>query len=245
MKNVLFKIRRQEKPGAQPYWELFDLKFTEGLTVVQALEAIQKRPLNADGRAVTPVVWSQACQGAQCTSCFILINGKPRAACQTLVKDLFQPISLEPLSKFPVIRDLVVDCSRVDQDTKRLHAWNELDAYHNTMGHRNPSESSESNVDASRCTSCGACLEACPQYHVSSAFVGPRLLLSCQQHLQQTRSSDHKRAMLEALAADGGVFDCCNVQNCQRVCPQKINITETIGLLKRAVLKGAVKRFLG
>lgn len=245
MKNVLFKIRRQEKPGAQPYWELFDLKFIEGMTVAMALEMIQKKPVNADGRAVSPVVWTNACQDKLCSACFMLINGKPQAACQTPVHDLFQPITLQPLSKFPVIRDLVVDRSRVEQDMKRLHAWSKLDAYHATNEHRNPCESNESSVTASCCTSCGACLEACPQYHASSAFVGPMLLLRCHQHLLSARSADHKQGMLEALAADGGVFDCCNVQNCQRVCPQKINMTETIGLLKRAVLKGTVKKFLG
>jgi len=239
MKNVLFKIRRQEKPAACAYWELFDLQYAEGMTVALALEQIQRRPINADGRAVTPVVWDRG------DFCLIRINGKPRVPQEVDVREVFQPICLEPLSKFPVMRDLIVDRSREEKDGQRLQAWSRLDAYHNTNEHRSAVVADDLCRDLARCTSCGACLEACPQYHPSSAFVGPRLLLRCQQHLSNTRSTDHQRAMLEALASDGGVFDCCNAQNCQRVCPQKINITENIGLLKRAVLKGAVKRFLG
>jgi len=35
----------------------------------------------------------------------MLINGKARMACSALVDQLEQPIRIEPLSKFPVIRD--------------------------------------------------------------------------------------------------------------------------------------------
>jgi succinate dehydrogenase / fumarate reductase iron-sulfur subunit len=175
----------------------------------------------------------------------MLINGKPKAACQTPVDHLLQPVCLEPLSKFPVLRDLVVDRFQTHKDCQRLQVWKELDGYHNTNEHRNSYSLDSSFAEAARCVSCGACLEACPQYHEGSCFVGPMVLLRAYPHLLNARSHEHKQAMLKALAAEGGVFACCNAQNCQRVCPQKINITETIGLLKRAVLKGTVKRFLG
>ena len=53
----------------------------------------------------------------------MIINGTPRQACSALIDDLRQPIRLEPLTKFPLVRDLKVDRTLLFDALKKTHAW--------------------------------------------------------------------------------------------------------------------------
>ena len=57
----------------------------------------------------------------------MLINGKARMACSALVDNLEQPIRVEPLSKFPLVRDLQVDRSVLFENLMRVKAWVPVD----------------------------------------------------------------------------------------------------------------------
>ena len=45
------------------------------------------------------------CLEEVCGACSMVINGRPRQSCSTLVDQLTEPIKLEPMKTFPVIRD--------------------------------------------------------------------------------------------------------------------------------------------
>ena len=45
VKEVLFKIKRQNSPQEEPYWEEFKVPYRPNMNVVSALMAIQKHPL--------------------------------------------------------------------------------------------------------------------------------------------------------------------------------------------------------
>src|SRR5207248_10538734 len=106
---VLFKIRRQPSPSAKPHWEEFELPWHPGMNVISSMMEIARNPVTRDGKATTPIAYDSNCLEEVCGSCAMLINGKARMACSALVDKLEQPIRLEPLSKFPIIRDLAVD----------------------------------------------------------------------------------------------------------------------------------------
>lgn len=48
------------------------------------------------------------CLEEVCGACSMVINGRARQSCSAIVDQLEQPIRLEPMSTFPVIRDLQV-----------------------------------------------------------------------------------------------------------------------------------------
>ena len=51
-----------------------------------------------------------ACRVSMCGSCAMVINGRERLACKTVVGDLKEGrITIRPLNHFPVVKDLVVD----------------------------------------------------------------------------------------------------------------------------------------
>ena len=108
-KTVQFEIKRQASPDAPAVWEKFELEWRPGMNVVSAMMEIATNPVTADGRPTTPIAYDSNCLEEICGSCAMLINGRARMACSALIDNLEQPIKIEPLSKFPLVRDLQVD----------------------------------------------------------------------------------------------------------------------------------------
>ena len=97
------------------------------MNVISAMMEIAANPVTADGRATTPVTYDSNCLEEICGSCAMRINGKARMACSALVDNLEQPIRVEPLSKFPLVRDLQVDRSVLFENLKAVKAWVPID----------------------------------------------------------------------------------------------------------------------
>src|SRR5262245_623433 len=127
---ILFKIKRAEGPGKEAVWDEFEVPWEPQMNVISALMEIQRNPVTKGGKTVAPVVWDQACLEEVCGSCTMLVNGKVRQACAALVDNLSpngEPITLEPMTKFPLVRDLIVDRSRMFDHLKKVKAWIFLD----------------------------------------------------------------------------------------------------------------------
>ncbi|MGH7294779.1 MAG: 2Fe-2S iron-sulfur cluster-binding protein, partial [Polyangiaceae bacterium] len=122
-KKVRLKVLRKDGPTARSHWQEFELPWQPHMNVISALMEIQKRPVTASGEKTTPVVWECVCLEEVCGSCTMVINGKVRQSCSAMVDALApegQTIRLQPMTKFPVVRDLVVDRSRMFEDLKRV-----------------------------------------------------------------------------------------------------------------------------
>src|SRR5918911_3303593 len=128
--HVDIKIRRREGPDKTPYWEEFRIPYRPNLNIISALMEIRKNPVTKDGKQTTPPVWDMNCLEQVCGICTMVINGRVRQSCSALVDQLEQPITLEPMRKFPNIRDLVGDRSEMFEHLKRVKAWIEIDGSH-------------------------------------------------------------------------------------------------------------------
>src|SRR5580698_5362463 len=120
-------VRRCDGPGQMEREDTFLVDWEPTLTVIGCLMAIQRNPVTRDGRRTPPVVWESNCLEEVCGACTMVINGKVRQACTALVDRLEKPIRLEPMSKFPLVRDLVVDRHRIFDDFKKVRAWIPID----------------------------------------------------------------------------------------------------------------------
>lgn len=233
---ITLKIKRQDNPQLKPRWETFALKYRRGMNVISCLMEIRKNPKTADGLHTTAVKWDQNCLEEVCGSCTMVINGRVRQACAALVDRLEDPICLEPMTKFPIVCDLVVDRSSMFEALKRVKAWIPVDGIHDIgPGPRIDSKTQQEMYALSKCMTCGCCLEACPQVNGHSPFVGPAVL--SQVRLFNTHPTGHSNAgeRLEALMTTGGAQDCGNAQNCVQVCPQKIPLTTSIAEINRQI----------
>ena len=113
---------RQATPDSRPYSEDFDIRWRPGMNVISALMDIAANPVTHSGKATAPIVYESNCLEEVCGSCAMLINGKPGWACRHLLRTPGEMVRLEPLSRFPVVRDLVVDRSVLFENLKRVKA---------------------------------------------------------------------------------------------------------------------------
>jgi succinate dehydrogenase / fumarate reductase iron-sulfur subunit len=177
----------------------------------------------------------------------MVINGKVRQSCSALVDKLSpdgEPITLEPMTKFPVVRDLWVDRSRLFEDLKRVKAWVPIDGtYDLGAGPPISQELQEERYPLSRCISCGCCLEACPQYTPVNKFVGAAVISQARLFNDHPIGAALKKDRLEALMDEGGVFECGKAGNCVQVCPKQIPLLESIAAIQRQVTVQLVKNF--
>src|SRR3569832_2591827 len=127
-KTVEIHIRRRAYPDAPEYWEQFEIPYRPNLNIISCLMEIQKNPVNKAGQRTTPPVWQMNCLEQVCGICTMVINGRARQSCSALVDNLepHKPITLEPMSKFPHVRDLVVARSEMFDHLKRVKAWIEI-----------------------------------------------------------------------------------------------------------------------
>lgn len=233
--EIRFRIKRQAGPDAHPYWEVFKMPYAPGHNVVSALMYLREHPINALGKKVQPVVWESNCMEEVCGACSMLVNGVPRQACAALVDELEQPIVLEPLSRFPLVRDLMVDRQEMFDALLKVKAWVPVDGTYDIHRHAPLISPGEQSVRYlfSRCMTCGCCMEACPQFHQGSRFMGPAPLGQVRLHNSHPTGGYFKEDRLHALMEPGGIADCGNAQNCVKVCPKDIPLTQAIGELGR------------
>ncbi len=234
-KQIHFKIKRQDSPDRDPYWEQFRMPWTDGHNVVSALMYLREHPVNLQGTRVPPVVWECNCMEEVCGACTMVINGVPRQACAALVDELEQPIVLEPLSKFPLVRDLQVDRQKMFDALMKVKAWIEVDGTHDIHRHApliSPGVQSIRHLFA-RCMTCGCCVEACPQYTKSSRFIGPAAIAQVKLHNSHPTGVYDREDRLHAAMDEGGIADCGNAQICVKVCPKQIPLTDAIAEIGR------------
>lgn len=228
-------------PGHQ-YWEEFELELMPFANVISALMEIQRRPINRLGEKVTPVVWEAGCLEEVCGSCSMLINGYPRQACTALIENLVKAagdftIRLAPLTKFPLVRDLIVERSRMFEDLKRIHGWIDVGSTFNNQepGPKISPEKQRVMYHLSTCMTCGCCLEACPQVNDHSAFIGPAAVSQARLFNANPVGHTQRAIRLRPLMEKGGISDCGNNQNCVKVCPKNIPLTDSIAAIGRDV----------
>ena len=95
--------------------------------MLSVLMDIAMNPVDHRGKQTIPIAYDSNCLEEVCESCAMRINGRAAMACSSLIDKLEQPIRLEPLSRFPVIRDLAVDRSVLFENLKQVKAWASMD----------------------------------------------------------------------------------------------------------------------
>ncbi len=254
-RTVIFRIRRCDGPGKASYWESFRVPVPKNANVISCLQAIAANPVTTEGKRTTPVVWDANCLEEVCGACTMVINGRVRQSCSCLI-DEYAPdegsvITLEPMSKFPVVRDLWVDRQRLFHNLARVRAWVPIDGtYYLGGGPKESARAQETRYKLSECMSCGCCLEVCPQFNIEpdpaawgSAFIGAHALSQARLFNEHGTGKELRVERLDTLMGEGGVNDCGNAQNCVKACPKSIPLTESIAAIGRAVTIHAVASY--
>jgi succinate dehydrogenase / fumarate reductase iron-sulfur subunit len=268
-RRIRVRVLRQDVSGGESYWERFEVPYEANMNVISVLQKIAAGARSQDGRRVPPVAWDCCCLEEVCGSCTMLINGRTRMACSALVDKLLaedgEEIELRPMSKFPVVRDLVVDRRRLFRSLEKVKAWVPVDdSYDHGPGPRISPEQQEDAYPLTTCISCGCCLEACPQFTkvepvrregesaedfearrkvaFDEGFIGAHAISQTMLFNSHPTGKMIADERLEALTGPGGLQMCGNAQNCVAVCPKHIPLTRSIARAGRAATVWAIKK---
>jgi succinate dehydrogenase / fumarate reductase, iron-sulfur subunit len=245
-KKIHLIITRQNDAQSASYTEEFMVPYRPNMNIISALMEIQKNPVNTKGEKTTPVIWESVCLEEVCGACSMVINGKPHQACSSLIDQLEQPVRVAPLKTFPVMRDLLVDRTRMFDALKKVKAWVPIDGtYDLGPGPRMPEKTRQWAYELSKCMTCGCCLEACPNVNEKSDFMGPAPLSQVRLFNAHPTGAMHKEDRLAAIMGEGGITSCGNSQNCVEVCPKGIPLTTSIAHLNRQTTIQSFKNFFG
>jgi succinate dehydrogenase / fumarate reductase iron-sulfur subunit len=230
MARATFRIWRgdAERGAFQDY----STEVSEGMVVLDAVHRVQAEEAND-----LAVRWN--CKAGKCGSCSAEINGHPKLMCMTRLNslNLSEPVTVEPMKAFPLVKDLVTDVSWNYRLKKNIKPFKprKPDAPDGTWRMMQPDV--DRVQEFRKCIECFLCQDVCHilrDHHMHDEFIGPRFILynaALEMHPLdiEDRLGDLKRR-------DGIGF--CNITRCcTKVCPEHITITENaiIALKERVV----------
>ncbi len=185
------------------------------------------------------LAFRKSCAHGVCGSDAMIINGKERLACKTLVKDVIREnentIRIEPLKHLPVQRDLMVAQTKFFDRYKAVSPYfmpkvpaPETGEYYQSQDERQRFD------DPTKCILCSACYSACPVPDTKPEFIGPAASIQAARFTKDSRDKGLV-PRLDALDTENGVWSCENHFQCTRVCPRGIKITKIINETKREI----------
>lgn len=184
-------------------------------TIATALTNLNSTPLtDISGNAAAPIVWQCSCLQKKCGACAMVINGRPGLACARKLSECGNVVRIEPLHKFPVVEDLMVDRSIMQENLKMMKLWFDGSA---ALTEKN----TEISYEASRCLQCGCCLEVCPNFAPGGTFTGMAAAVPMTRLLSGLSGEERKSA---SKMYDKHVFEGCGKSlACRNICPAKID----------------------
>ena len=231
LKQVTFRLRRYE-PGKdhEPRWEEHRLELTPGMTVLDGLWKVKE--LSAPSLA-----WRSSCRMGICGSCGMLINGRPRLACNTQIAELKSDVvAVAALPNFSIIKDLVPDLQPMFETHRELVPYllrnDTAEQDDPTREYRQTPHELERYLQFSYCIKCGCCMAACPTVATDPQYAGPMPLGQAHRYNSDTRDAGFGQRR-EVLSGGRGPWRCHFAGECSQVCPKGVDPAKAIQLMKQ------------
>jgi len=219
---------KEDKPRFQNY----QVPYREDWVVLDALNHIKD---HIDGSL--SFRWS--CRMGVCGSCGMMVNGEPKLTCAAFLKHYYpDPIKVEPLNNFPVIRDLIVNIDDFMHKLKEVKAWlipKEQKPVSAGEYLQSPEQLAHYK-QFSMCINCMLCYAACPVYGLEPKFIGPAAIALGQRYNLDSRDGASQERG-DTIASSEGIWECTLVGECTRVCPKHVDPAGAIQQAKIAATK--------
>jgi succinate dehydrogenase / fumarate reductase iron-sulfur subunit len=233
--SVIFHVRRFEpEKDREPHWEDHPVDVLPGMTVLDGLWKMKE--LSAPSLA-----WRSSCRMGICGSCGMLINGRPRLACNTQISELdADVVAVAPLPNFEIIKDLVPNLHSMFATHGELMPYLVRDDVGEqddpTREYIQTPHELEQYLQFSYCIKCGCCMAACPTVATDPQYAGPMPLGQAHRYNSDTRDAgfDQRR---EVLSGGSGPWRCHFAGECSQVCPKGVDPAKAIQLMKRELVR--------
>jgi succinate dehydrogenase / fumarate reductase, iron-sulfur subunit len=231
MSDVTLRILRGEKSGTSE-WRDYTVPMEEGWTLLDSVHWTQAQKAND-----LAVRWN--CKAGKCGSCSAEVNGKPRLMCMTRMNQLplDRPITVEPLKRFPRIKDLVTDVSFNYRMNKTIKPFkpkprNADGTYRMAQIDVNRSQ------EFHKCIECFLCQDVCHvmRDHHHEDFAGPRFFIRIASLAMHPLDTENR---LQDLKDVHGLGYCNITKCCTEVCPEQIHITDNAIIPMKERVAGA------
>ena len=223
---MIVKIKRKNAPDSTSYWQSFVYDGPAHVTVSAVLDALNYTDdlFDSEGKPASRIRWECSCMQAMCGGCAMVINGVPALACSTFADTVKgEELVLEPLSKFPVVADLIVDRSSIYENLIQAKAYLEEVAASVRLQHKQQ-------YSVAKCLKCGLCLEVCPNYRPGGDFFGA--VLANESYLVASQSLKGNTEVIKEYKTHFGA-ECSKALSCQSVCPVGIETITSIMRMNR------------
>jgi len=215
---VKFEVLRfRPEADKEPVFETYEVPCMDDWVVLDALNAIKDD--------IDPTLshrWS--CRMGVCGSCGMLVNGRPILTCAAFVRNYTGTIRVEPLSNFPIVRDLVVDLESFIDKIKSVKPWiiRKIERDLAEGEYRQSPAQLDEFKQYSMCINCALCYAACPVLAAEPEFLGPAAIALA--HRYNLDSRDEGNAERFATLNDGdGLWGCSYANECSQVCPKHVD----------------------
>lgn len=218
---MIVKIKRQKAHDTPSYWQSFEYNGHKHVTVSAILDSLNYTDdlFDIEGNTASRIRWECSCMQSVCGGCAIVINGTPALACSTYADEIKgSELILEPLSKFPVIADLIVDRRIIYENLQKAKAYLENVAKSNKKDYAQQ-------YSVAKCLKCGLCLEVCPNYHPGVDFYGA--ILANEAYLLSSQTDDKNAQIIKEYKKHFSA-GCSKALSCQAVCPAGIETLTSI-----------------
>ena len=233
----VFRYRPEREDS--PSFDSYEVPFRKDWVVLDALNFVKDE---IDG--TLSFRWS--CRMGVCGSCGMMVNGKPVLTCAAFLSTYRPgPVRVEPLSNFPVVRDLVIQMNDFMEKLNRVKPWL-IPESEKAVSEGEYLQSPDELADFkkySMCINCMLCYSACPVYGLEPAFLGPAVIALAQRYNLDNRDAG-KDQRHEVLAADDGIWQCTFVGECSAVCPKLVDPAQAIQRYKVEATKAWWKSVL-
>jgi len=234
MKVELKIFRFNPERDKRPHFQLFQVEVEPTDRVLDALNVIK---WSQDGT----LSYRRSCAHGICGSDAMCINGRNRLACKVLIQDVRQPIVIEPLRGFPVLKDLIVDMDGFFRQYRSIKPYLIPEGQEPERERLQSPEERAKFDDTTKCILCGACTTSCPSFWSNPDYVGPAAIVQAHRFIFDSRDRGMEEH-LAALSAREGVWRCRTIYNCVDACPREIHITKAIAEVKKAILLKSAAR---
>jgi fumarate reductase iron-sulfur subunit len=220
-------FRYNPDTDAKPRFQSYTVPFRSDWVVLDALNYIKDQ---LDG--TLSFRWS--CRMGVCGSCGMMVNGEPKLTCAAFLKDYYpNPIKVEPLNNFPVIRDLIINLDDFLHKLDEVKAWlipKEAKPVSEGEYLQTPEQLARFK-QYSMCINCMLCYAACPVYGLEPKFLGPAAIALAQRYNLDSRDGA-KDQRAETVSSNEGIWECTFIGECSRVCPKNVDPAGAIQLAK-------------
>jgi succinate dehydrogenase / fumarate reductase iron-sulfur subunit len=225
-------FRYNPEKDKRGHYETYKVEGTENERVLDLLEHIK-------GYHDGTLSFRRSCAHGVCGSDAVRINGRNMLACKTLVRDVGDKITVEPILGLKIVKDLIVDMEPFFNNYKAVLPYfiNDSPLPENGRERLQSPEARARFDETTKCILCACCTTSCPSYWANGNYYGPAAIVAAHRFIFDDRD-EAASERLHILSETDGIARCHTAYNCTEACPREIKITKAIGEVKLAMVTG-------